>query len=250
MIQVNKDFFFFWLQYPFFCEQQRKDRRCWTNRGPTYTQLSRPRTLKRGGNKEKTDENDLFLTKTTANLSSSSPGSGMGSFRGMLCPLKSVCWSMLPAFPMFPSLTKNFPPCPLEKRKKKKKTNRKISARRKKRKISARPLVCSVALSGSLQVYPGPGHFFKIKHMWERQQKATGPSSRSSGGSGGGGSGSGGDRAPGEAFPRQKAETWKLDSIHTDLSALLSVSCTISAPLPVGSNDDEHDSRLLQAPVC
>lgn len=26
----------------------------------------------------------------------------------------------------------------------------------------------------------------------------------------------------------------------------LSVSCTISAPLPAGSNDDEHDSRLLQ----
>ncbi|KAG8546596.1 hypothetical protein GDO81_018542 [Engystomops pustulosus] len=41
------------------------------------------------------------LTKTTANLSSSSPGSGMGSLRGMLCALKSV-WleSMLPAFPM------------------------------------------------------------------------------------------------------------------------------------------------------
>lgn len=40
-------------------------------------------------------------TKTTANRSSNSPGSGMGSFKGMLCPLKSVCWSILPAFPMF-----------------------------------------------------------------------------------------------------------------------------------------------------
>ena len=40
------------------------------------------------------------LTRTMANLSSSSAGSGMGSFRGMLCPLRSACWSMLPAFPM------------------------------------------------------------------------------------------------------------------------------------------------------
>lgn len=44
------------------------------------------------------------LTNTLANLSSSSPGSGMGSFRGMLWPLKSGCWSMLPAFPMIPPL--------------------------------------------------------------------------------------------------------------------------------------------------
>lgn len=196
--------------------------------GPTYTQLSRPRTLKRGGNKEQANENVLFLTKTTANLSSSSPGSGMGSFRGMLCPLKSVCWSMLPAFPMFLLWPKTFPPRPIEK----------ISARRS-GKISARPVVCSVSLTGSLRVDPGPGHFFRIKHMWERQHYATGPSSTSSS-----------NRASGEAFPRQKEETWKLDSIHTDLSALLSVSCTISAPLPVGSNDDEHDSRLLQSPVC
>ncbi|MEQ2273361.1 hypothetical protein XENORESO_003077 [Xenotaenia resolanae] len=47
----------------------------------------------------------------------------MGSFRGMLCPLRSVCWSMLPAFPIFAPLKKktqagshNFlPSCLLEK---------------------------------------------------------------------------------------------------------------------------------------
>lgn len=56
-----------------------------------------------GGTKRDTHENGcLELTRTLANLSSSSPGSGMGSFRGMLCPLKSGCWSMLPAFPMAP----------------------------------------------------------------------------------------------------------------------------------------------------
>lgn len=41
-----------------------------------------------------------LLTKTSANRSSSSPGSGMGSFNGMLCPLGSVCCSKLPAFPI------------------------------------------------------------------------------------------------------------------------------------------------------
>lgn len=96
-------FFFFGKNNPF-SEQQRtgvldKQR----SNLHTHAQLSRPRTLKHGENKERTDENDFFgLTKTVANLSSSSPGSGMGSLRGMLCPLRSVCWSMLPAFPMFP----------------------------------------------------------------------------------------------------------------------------------------------------
>lgn len=41
------------------------------------------------------------LTSTIANRSSSSPGSGIGSFKGTLCALKSVCCeSMLPALPM------------------------------------------------------------------------------------------------------------------------------------------------------
>lgn len=41
------------------------------------------------------------LTSTIANRSSSSPGSGIGSFKGTLCPLKSVCCeSMLPALPI------------------------------------------------------------------------------------------------------------------------------------------------------
>lgn len=41
------------------------------------------------------------LTRTMANRSSSSPGSGIGSFKGTLCALKSVCCeSMLPALPM------------------------------------------------------------------------------------------------------------------------------------------------------
>lgn len=41
------------------------------------------------------------LTSTTAKRSSSSPGSGMGSLRGTLCALNSVCCeSTLPAFPM------------------------------------------------------------------------------------------------------------------------------------------------------
>lgn len=41
------------------------------------------------------------LTSTVAKRSSSSPGSGIGSFNGTLCALKSVCCeSMLPALPM------------------------------------------------------------------------------------------------------------------------------------------------------
>lgn len=41
------------------------------------------------------------LTSTMAKRSSSSPGSGIGSFNGTLCALKSVCCeSMLPALPM------------------------------------------------------------------------------------------------------------------------------------------------------
>lgn len=41
------------------------------------------------------------LTSTMANRSSSSPGSGIGSFKGTLCALKSVCCeSILPALPM------------------------------------------------------------------------------------------------------------------------------------------------------
>lgn len=44
----------------------------------------------------------------------------------------------------------------------------------------------------------------------------------------------------------EKKETWKLKWIRADLSSRLSVSCTISAPLPAGSNDDEHDSRWFQ----
>lgn len=51
-----------------------------------------------------TESSQTLLTKTTPNRSSNSPGSGMGSFNGMLCPLGSVwCWSKLPAFPMFKS---------------------------------------------------------------------------------------------------------------------------------------------------
>lgn len=131
-----------------------------THRSDLHTAV-RPRTLQRGGNKERTGEKDPRLTKTIANLSSSSPGSGMGSFRGMVCPLKSVCWSMLPAFPMFPlwpTSTTFLPPRPLEK----------ISARRE-GKISARPLVY---LGCSLRVSPGPSHFFKIKHMWGRRLRS------------------------------------------------------------------------------
>lgn len=42
-----------------------------------------------------------LLTSTMAKRSSSSPGSGIGSFNGTLCALKSVCCeSMLPALPM------------------------------------------------------------------------------------------------------------------------------------------------------
>lgn len=117
-------------------------------------------------------------------------------------------------------------------------------------KISARPFwFCSVEpLTRGLLYRFLLGHFFflscsfffSMQHMWGRQ---TGPSS---GGSGGGS----GRRAPGEAFSRQNEETWKLP--HGPLSSLLSVSCTISAPLPAGSSDDEHDSRFLQSPrpVC
>lgn len=96
-------FFFFKLS------NKERIRACRTrNRGSNlHTQLSRPGAPEHGGNKEKTDANDFFLTKTIANLSSSSPASGMGSFRGMLCPLRSVWWSMLPAFPMIPLLTRN-----------------------------------------------------------------------------------------------------------------------------------------------
>lgn len=118
------------------------------------------------------------------------------------------------------------PPRPIEQ----------ISARRWE-KACARPVAGCVALAGSSRA--GPGHFFRIKHMWERQHCATGPSTRSRS-----------SRASGESLPRQEEETWKLESIRADLSALLSVSCTIPAPLPVGGNDDEHDSRLLQSPVC
>lgn len=56
------------------------------------------------------------------------------------------------------------------------------------------------------------------------------------------------EEPPVRHFSRQNEETWKLQSVHTVLSSLLSVSCTISAPLPAGSNDDEHDSRVLQTP--
>lgn len=79
----------------------------------THTQLSISQDT--GGwteQKTETDENEFcVLTRTLANLSSSSPGSGMGSFRGMLCPLKSGCCSMLPAFPMVP-LRATFHPHP------------------------------------------------------------------------------------------------------------------------------------------
>lgn len=94
-----------------------KRQECWTNRTNTHTHphsCPYPRTLRAGRNKrEKRGKNELRgLTRTLANLSSSSPGSGMGSFRGMLCPLKSGCCSMLPAFPMVPTPS-NFSPPPL-----------------------------------------------------------------------------------------------------------------------------------------
>lgn len=47
------------------------------------------------------DRRRRTLTSTMANRSSNSPGSGIGSFKGTLCALKSVCCeSMLPALPM------------------------------------------------------------------------------------------------------------------------------------------------------
>lgn len=47
------------------------------------------------------DRRRRALTSTVANRSSSSPGSGIGSFKGTLCALKSVCCeSILPALPM------------------------------------------------------------------------------------------------------------------------------------------------------
>lgn len=148
---------------PSFLNNKERDQACWTNRGATYTQLSRPRTLQHGGNKGKTRVFFSSLTSTTANLSSSSPDSGMGSFRGMLCPLISACWSMLPAFPMFASsLTTNYnfffsfylhQPRPLEK----------IHRKRKEKKISARSLVLlSRPQTGLLT---DPWSLFKIKHM-------------------------------------------------------------------------------------
>lgn len=95
---------------------------CWTTKDRsagqtdlthTHTQLSISQDTEGWKEQKKeTDENELcVLTRTLANLSSSSPGSGMGSFRGMLCPLKSGCCSMLPAFPMFP-LRATFHPHP------------------------------------------------------------------------------------------------------------------------------------------
>lgn len=50
-------------------------------------------------------------------------------------------------------------------------------------------------------------------------------------------------------FSRRNGRSNLTRSARTPFSSLLSVSCTISAPLPVGSNDDEHDSRLLQSPA-
>lgn len=101
-----------------FSRTTKKDRTCWTSRSNLHTAVPSQDTEAWRGTKDETSEKELFLTRTTANLSSSSPGSGMGSFRGMLCPLKSVCWSMLPAFPMFPLWPKKklSPPLsPLEK---------------------------------------------------------------------------------------------------------------------------------------
>lgn len=79
----------------------------------THPQLSISQdTEGRKEQKTEMDEKELrVLTRTLANLSSSSPGSGMGSFSGMLCPLKSGCCSMLPAFPMVP-LQATFNPQP------------------------------------------------------------------------------------------------------------------------------------------
>ena len=90
-------------QVPFFSPEQQRTGVLDKQRGPTYTHSCPcPRTHWRSmeGNKDRWTKCYFLLTKTVANLSSSSPGSGMGSFRGMLCPLWSVCWSMLPALPM------------------------------------------------------------------------------------------------------------------------------------------------------
>lgn len=66
-------------------------------------QACSPRGVKgRGwGSAAPPDRRRRALTSTMANRSSSSPGSGIGSFKGTLCALKSVCCeSILPALPM------------------------------------------------------------------------------------------------------------------------------------------------------
>lgn len=55
-------------------------------------------------------------------------------------------------------------------------------------------------------------------------------------------------RPPMRHFQGRTEDGTRLDPDRTPLfPSLLSVSCTISAPLPVGRNDAVHDSRLLQS---
>lgn len=55
-------------------------------------------------------------------------------------------------------------------------------------------------------------------------------------------------KPPVRHFSRRNGSSKLTQSAPTPFPSLLSVSCTISAPLPVGSNDGGHDSRLLQSP--
>lgn len=104
-------------------ESTEKTEACCTNRSNLHTAVPSQDTEAWG--EQRADGNNFyfsssFLTKTIPNLSSSSPGSGMGSLRGMLCPLKSVCWFMLPAFPMVPLWSRqNFLPVCLKEKKRK-----------------------------------------------------------------------------------------------------------------------------------
>lgn len=77
---------------------------------PPWDRRLAPGACRRGGSRGQRrcpargpapDRRRRTLTSTMANRSSSSPGSGIGSFKGTLCALKSVCCeSMLPALPM------------------------------------------------------------------------------------------------------------------------------------------------------
>lgn len=231
-----------------FCGGKKKTKPfCWTtkDRSAGQTDLTHPHTHTRTQlsisqdtegwkeQKKQTDENEFrLLTRTLANLSSSSPGSGMGSFRGMLWPLKSGCCSMLPAFPMFP-LRATFHPHPsrslilpllAEKSKKKKKDSPRCE------KSGGGGPSLSFVFPLHLQIYSlvtssrtceGGG----VIKRWVRAAL----------------------RPPMRHFQGTTGDGTRRSEPNPSFPSLLSVSCTISAPLPAGRNDAVHDSRLLQS---